>query len=126
MAADPLQPSSSAPPVEPAGSTPEGRRKSLLLAAVLGAVIVIAAVGFWLYSNTYETTDDAQVDGHLNGITSRIDGEVKAVYVEENQSVQAGQLLVELDPRDFQVALAQAQAQLLKSQAEARDRKSVV
>ena len=60
------------------------------------------------------------MDGHLNGITSRIDGEVKAVYVEENQSVQAGQLLVELDPRDYQVALEQAQAQLLKSQAQER------
>ena len=65
--------------------------------------------------STYESTDDAQVDGHLNGITARIDGEVKAVYVEENQSVQAGQLLVELDPRDYQVALEQAQAQLLKA-----------
>jgi membrane fusion protein (multidrug efflux system) len=120
MAADQLQSPEPPKPVESAGSTPEGRRKSLLFAAVIGAVIVIGAVGFWLYSSTYETTDDAQVDGHLNGITSRIDGEVKAVYVEENQSVQAGQLLVELDPRDFQVALEQAKAQLLKAQAEAR------
>jgi membrane fusion protein, multidrug efflux system len=120
MAADQLQSPESSKPVESAGSTPEGRRKSLLFAAVIGAVIVIGAVSFWLYSSGYETTDDAQVDGHLNGITSRIDGEVKAVYVEENQSVQAGQALVELDPRDFQVALEQAQAQLLKAQADAR------
>jgi membrane fusion protein, multidrug efflux system len=120
MAADQLQTPESSKPVESAGSTPEGRRRSLLFAAVIGAVIVIGAVGFWLYSSTYETTDDAQVDGHLNGITSRIDGEVKAVYAEENQSVQAGQALVELDPRDFQVALEQAQAQLLKAQADAR------
>jgi membrane fusion protein (multidrug efflux system) len=68
----------------------------------------------------YESTDDAQVDGHLNGITARIDGDVKAVYVEANQSVQAGQLLVELDPRDYEVALEQAQARLLKAQAEER------
>jgi membrane fusion protein (multidrug efflux system) len=91
-----------------------------LFAAILGGVIVIVALAFWLYANTYETTDDAQVDGHLNGITSRIDGEIKTVYVEENQPVQAGQLLVELDPRDFQVALEQAQAQLLKAQADVR------
>ena len=65
----------------------------------------------------YESTDDAQVDGHLNGITARIDGDVKAVHVEENQSVQAGDVLVELDPRDYQVAVEQAQAQLLKAQA---------
>jgi membrane fusion protein, multidrug efflux system len=111
-------PSSSA--AESAGSNPQGRRRSLLFALVVGVVIVIAAIGFWLYSNTYESTDDAQVDGHLNGITARIDGEVIAVHAEENQSVKAGDLLVELDPRDYQVALEQAQAQLLKAQAEVR------
>jgi membrane fusion protein (multidrug efflux system) len=113
-----------APPANPGnastGSTPQGRRRSLLVAVVVGSVIILGAVGFWLYSMRYESTDDAQVDGHLNGITARIDGDVKAVYVEENQSVQAGQLLVELDPRDYQVALEQAQAQLLKAQAEVR------
>ena len=87
MAADQSQlPESSKPAAsagaETAGSTPEGRRRSLLFAAILGAVILIGAVSFWLYSSTYETTDDAQVDGHLNGITSRLDGEVKAVNVE--------------------------------------------
>jgi len=125
MAADQSQSPESPKPgastgAENAGSTPEGRRRSLLFAAILGAVILIGVVFFWLYSSTYETTDDAQVDGHLNGITSRIDGEVKAVSVEENQSVQAGQLLVELDPRDYQVALEQARAQLLKAQADVR------
>src|ERR1035441_7366525 len=108
------------PDAESTGSSAQGRRTSLVFAVVVGAVILIGAVAFWLYSNTYETTDDAQVDGHLNGITARIDGEVTAVHAEENQSVQVGQLLVELDPRDYQVALEQAQAQLLRAQAEAR------
>ena len=108
------------PDAESTGSNAQGRRTSLVFAVVVGAVILIGAVAFWLYSNTYETTDDAQVDGHLNGITARIDGEVTAVHAEENQSVQVGQLLVELDPRDYQVALEQAQAQLLRAQAEAR------
>jgi membrane fusion protein (multidrug efflux system) len=98
----------------------KGRRRTLIFAAILGSVILIGAIWFLLYSGTYESTDDAQVDGHLDGLTSRIDGEIKAVYAEENQSVAAGQLLVELDPRDYQVALEQAQAQLLKAQAEAR------
>jgi membrane fusion protein (multidrug efflux system) len=73
-----------------------------------------------LYSRTYESTDDAQVDGHLNGITARIDGVIKAVHVEENQSIQAGQLVAEMDSRDYEVALEQAQAQLLKAQADLR------
>ncbi|HEV7968051.1 MAG TPA: HlyD family secretion protein [Candidatus Acidoferrales bacterium] len=126
MAVDELQQTTLPRPADPAGksndpnetgSNPEGRRRTLLFAAVVGCVILLGAVGFWLYSRTYESTDDAQVDGHLNGITARIDGDVKAVHVEENQSVQAGEMLVELDPRDYEVAFEQAHAQLLKAQA---------
>ncbi len=102
------------------GSNADGRRKTLVFAAIIGAVILAAALGFWLYSRTYESTDDAQVDGHLNGITARIDGVVKAVHVEENQSVKAGDVLVELDPRDYEVAVEQAQAQLMKAEADER------
>ena len=126
MAVDELQQNSATRPADPAGksnepadtgSNAEGRRRTLLFAGIVGALILVGAVWFWLYSRTYESTDDAQVDGHLNGITARIDGDVKAVHVEENQSVQAGDLLVELDPRDYEVAVEQAQAQLLKAQA---------
>src|ERR1700686_5480069 len=102
MALDELQESKVSRPAEPpagkqndAGSADDngqGRRKSILFASVLGIVILIGAVSFWVYSRTYESTDDAQVDGHLNGITARIDGDVKAVHVEENQSVKAGEL----------------------------------
>lgn len=122
MAVDQLPETSTSRPAEPVdtGSTAEGRNKTLLFAGIIGAVILVGAVAFWLYSRTYESTDDAQVDGHLNGVTARIDGDVKAVYVEENQSVKAGELLVEFDPRDYQVAVEQAQAQLLKAQADER------
>ena len=126
MAVDQLQQKSAPRPAEPAGrsndpnnagSNAEGRRRTLLFAAILGGLILVGAASFWVYSRTYESTDDAQVDGHLIGITARIDGDVKAVHVEENQSVQAGDVLVELDPRDYEVAMDQARAQLLKAQA---------
>jgi membrane fusion protein, multidrug efflux system len=126
MAVDELQQSSATRPADPAGkpndpneagSNAEGRRRTLLFAAIVGIVILVGAVSFWLYSRRYESTDDAQVDGHLNGITARIDGDVKAVHVEENQSVKSGDVLVELDPRDYEVVVEQAQAQLLKAQA---------
>src|SRR6202043_2626174 len=89
----------------PVANNGQGRRKSILFASILGIVILVGALAFFLYSRTYESTDDAQVDGHLNGVTARIDGDVKAVHVEENQSVHAGDLLVELDPRDYEVAV---------------------
>jgi membrane fusion protein (multidrug efflux system) len=130
MAVDELQESTiSRPAGQPAGKQDntsasddngQGRRKSLLFASVLGILILVGVVALWLYSRTYESTDDAQVDGHLNGITARIDGVIKAVHVEENQSIQAGQLIAEMDSRDYEVALEQVQAQFLKSQADLR------
>jgi membrane fusion protein (multidrug efflux system) len=130
MAVDELQESTASRPAErlagkqndPGASNEngQGRRNTLLFASVLGILILVGVIGFWLYSRTYESTDDAQVDGHVNGITARIDGVIKAVYVEENQSIQAGQLVAEMDPRDYQVALEQAQAQFLKAQADLR------
>ena len=82
---------------------------------ILLVVLVAAGIGgyrLWNYFNSYESTDDAQVDGDIYAITSRIAGTVKAVYVEDNQAVKAGQLLVDLDPRDYEVALEQAKAAL--------------
>jgi membrane fusion protein (multidrug efflux system) len=127
MAVDELQESTTSRPAErpaekqnDAGALDdngEGRRRTFLFASALGILILAGALGFWLYSRTYESTDDAQVDGHLSGITARIDGVIKAVHVEENQSIQAGQLVAEMDPRDYEVAVEQVQAQLLKSEA---------
>ena len=59
---------------------------------------IAAAVGWYLYTRGTEDTDDAQIDGHLVPIASRIDGTIQAVRVEDNQQVKAGELLVELDP----------------------------
>lgn len=79
---------------------------------VIAVVLALAiGIGWYLYTRGFEETDDAQVDGHLNPISARVDGTIKAVYVDDNQSVEAGKPLVDLDPRDYQVALDQAQAQ---------------
>ena len=104
----------------PTGNNSQAKRRSLILAVVVGSLLVIGAVAFWLYSRTYESTDDAQVDGHLIEVSARIDGVVKAVHGEENQSVQGGQLLIELDPIGFNIALEKVQAQVLQAQADVR------
>jgi membrane fusion protein (multidrug efflux system) len=92
-------------PVDPAT-----KRRRLIIGIGVGIVVLVAGVAWWLYSRTYESTDDAQVNGHLNAIASRVAGTVKAVYVENDQPVKAGQPLVDLDPRDYEVLVAQARA----------------
>jgi membrane fusion protein (multidrug efflux system) len=73
---------------------------------------------YWLHSRHYEDTDDAQVDGHTSGIAARIAGTVTAVYVEENQFVKVGEVVVDLDARDYQVAVDQAGSQVAAAQAQ--------
>lgn len=75
-----------------------------------GIVLVVAGFFLWRYLTSYESTDDAQVDGHLNAISARVSGHVEKLLVEDNQYVQAGTPLVQIDPRDYQVAVDRAKA----------------
>lgn len=92
-------------------SAPSRLKVNPVIVAVILLALVGAGLGWYLYSRGFEDTDDAQVDGHLNPISSRIDGTIKSAFVDDNQSVQRGEILVELDPRDYEVALEQAKAQ---------------
>lgn len=92
-------------------SAPSRLKVNPVIVAVILLALVGAGLGWYLYSRGFEDTDDAQVDGHLNPISSRIDGTIKGVFIDDNQSVQRGEILVELDPRDYEVALEQAKAQ---------------
>ena len=78
---------------------------------ILGIVLLLV-VGFflWRYLNSYEDTDDAQIDGHLNSVSARVSGHVLKLLVDDNQYVAAGTPLVEIDPKDYQVALDKAKA----------------
>ncbi len=80
----------------------------VMLGAIALVGLAVGAILLWNYLSSYESTDDAQVDGHLNMMSPRIRGTVVGVYVENNQFVQAGQVIVDLDPRDYEVALQQA------------------
>ena len=95
-------------------------RRWILLAALAVAVVAIAL--WWLRSLNYESTDDAQVEGHLDLVSPRVSGTVTYINprVENNQFVNAGTLLLELDPRDYDAALEHAKADLDTSVAEAR------
>lgn len=93
----------------------KSRRKFIIIAVVL-LLAIVAALFYW-HSTYSEDTDDAQVDGNLYQVSSRIAGQVTKVYVDDNQKVETGQLLAEIDPRDYQVALDQALATLASAQA---------
>jgi membrane fusion protein (multidrug efflux system) len=96
---------------------PRSRRRGIVIIVI--AVLAVAALGFWWHSTFYEDTDDAQVSGHLIQISSRIQGQVIKVDVDENQQVKKGDTIAELDPKDYQVAVEQAQAALASAQANA-------
>ena len=89
---------------------------TILLVVLAG--VVFGGTMLWGYLESYEDTDDAQVDGDIYAITSRIGGSIKAVYVQDNQQVKAGQLLVELDPSDYRVSVEQAKAAVNESRSQ--------
>ncbi|HEY6350720.1 MAG TPA: HlyD family secretion protein [Candidatus Angelobacter sp.] len=91
--------------------------KWVLLALFL--VLVAAGSFVWHYYSLRESTDDAQIDGHIDPISARVSGTVVRVLVDENQIVQAGTLLVELDPKDYEVAVERARADLADAEANA-------
>ena len=98
--------------------SPRIRRRLLILAVVL--VLVVGGVFLWRYLSSYESTDDAQADVHLYPVSARISGYVVKVNVDDNQWVQQGTVLVEIDPKDYEVAVAQAQANLASAEATAQ------
>jgi membrane fusion protein (multidrug efflux system) len=111
----------SAPPPEKKYS-PVARRKRRrnLIVAVSAVVLIVAGLFLWRYLSSYESTDDAQADVHLYPVSARISGYVIRVNVNDNQWVNKGDVLVEIDPTDYQVALTQAQANLANAEATAR------
>jgi membrane fusion protein, multidrug efflux system len=106
---------SSPTPPNPAPPATRGRGKAFLIFLVVLLIAGGVGIYFWLQSRQFESTDDAEVEAHLNSISSRVDGTITHVYVDDNQTVKAGDPLVDLDPRDFQVAVDQTSAQLAQA-----------
>src|SRR3984893_12980027 len=102
-------------------NTPRGKRSRWILLLVF-ALAVAGATLWWLNSRNYESTDDAQIEGHLDLVSARISGTVTYINprVENNQFVEAGTLLMELDSRDYAAELEHAKANLNTRSAEAR------
>ncbi|MGI4828780.1 MAG: HlyD family secretion protein [Janthinobacterium lividum] len=92
-------------------------RRNIIIAVVVLALLTIAGVLYWRSTFT-EDTDDAQVDGNLYQVSARVAGQVTQTFVDEEEPVKAGQPIAQVDPRDYEVAMEQAQANLANAQAE--------
>jgi len=99
------------------GRAPAQSSRKRVIAIGVAVVLLVTAGLFYWHSTYYEDTDDAQIDGHLVQISSRIAGHITRVYVEDNQRVKTGEELAEMDPTDFQVAVDQDEANLASAEA---------
>jgi membrane fusion protein (multidrug efflux system) len=112
------------PTTQGAGIRRMGPRRRILVLAAAGLAFAGLAVGipYYLYAISHESTDDAFIDGHIIAISPRVSGHVARVYITDNQKVEAGDLLVELDPHDFQARLDAARASMAADEAALRSR----
>jgi len=92
-----------------------GRIRRVLLVA--GALAAVGGVALWYHYSGRETTDNAQIDGHITPVASRVGGTILEVKVADNQPVDAGAILIRIDPRDYEVAVARAEADLADAKA---------
>jgi membrane fusion protein, multidrug efflux system len=102
--------------------TPRPQSRSRVVLVILGGGLILAAIatGFWLHFRYRVSTDDAQVDGHIVPMAAKISGSVLQVLVNDNQPVKAGDVLVRIDPRDFQAKVDQEKAALALAESQAR------
>lgn len=105
--------------IETTGSS--GGRRKILFTLVAAAIVAGGVWGYreWSYSRTHESTDDAQVDGHIVPVLTKVGGYVSSVSTDENQQVKEGQILVTIDDADYRVRVEQAQANLAAAEAAA-------
>src|SRR5271166_2603867 len=116
------------PPIE-TGQPPNGRPRpplfkrplavTVLLVLVIGAAT--AALAYWLHARQYESTDDAFIDGDVIAVSPKVSAIVQRVCIDDNSRVKRGDLLVELDSRDYAAALAQAQGNEASAQGKLRE-----
>lgn len=108
--------------IQPAIPAQKKRKQSILAGAGVILIVLAGIFGYrwWHYTSTHETTNDAYITGNIHPVSSRISGTVTVVNVQDNQEVKAGQLLVELDPKDYRVAVKQAQAALKNAIGQAK------
>jgi len=118
--AQPAAPAATVPPRDDvAASRSKGSRRGILIAVVV--VVAAAGLAYWWHGRSFEDTDDAQIDGNISNVGSRVAGTIIAVHVSENQPVKVGDLVLEIDPTDLAVAVKQARATVALAEAQLQE-----
>jgi membrane fusion protein (multidrug efflux system) len=98
---------------------PNGRRRrAFLIGGVALLVVALVGLAYWLYARQFESTDDAFIEGDIVQVSPKVSAYVSKIYVKNNQFVHKGDLLVDLDPKDYELKLEQAKAQLANAQSQ--------
>ena len=100
---------------------PKSSKKNLviILSAVVTLMVCLAGVGYYFYASSHTSSDDAFIDGHAIAVSPKVSGHILKVYIDDNQAVKAGELLAEIDSRDYMTRCDMAQANLESAQAKA-------
>lgn len=117
MASTTAPPSAPALPDTPVAVPPARRSRAKVVFPALAFVAAVAGGGYYIHGIGRESTDDAQIEGHVEAVAARVPGQVKAVLVRDNQTVNEGDVLVELDASDYEVKVASARADMLAAKA---------
>jgi membrane fusion protein (multidrug efflux system) len=98
----------------------KGTSRGKIIGIAVAALVAVSGGLYYVHSLSFEDTDDAEVDGDISAVSPKVSGQLKAVYVVENQRVDAGELIAEIEPADFEVAVAQAKATVAQARAQLR------
>lgn len=105
-------------PLTAAPAPPKAKGKRRIIALLVLLVLATGGLIYYMHARQFQETDDAQIDGNITNLGPRVMGTVTAVYVRENQTVKAGDVLLEIDPTELQVTVAQAKAAVAQAQAQ--------
>jgi membrane fusion protein (multidrug efflux system) len=103
---------------EPVKNGKGKRRRLFIIGGIALVILAIAGTAYWLYERQFESTDDAFIEGDITQVSPKVSAYITKIYVKNNQLVHKGDLLVELDPKDYEAKLEQAKAQLSVAQAQ--------
>ena len=96
---------------------PSYKKKRVIVPAITAIIFFLAGIYFMVHSIYYQSTDDAFVEGHIVSIAPRVSGPVEQMLIDDNMPVKKGQLLIVIDPNDYEVKLAQTKAKLAEAKA---------